>query len=425
MLRPGHLLTYPREITSNGWISSRGHDFPPKAVLRLNSGCVDADWIEAGERPESADGLFAGRRRQREQMADVHDFLKYVVEHKASDLHIKAGGPPSVRISGHLSPTDFPRMSATDCLDAAVEIMDDQQKEVLDSTGEVDFAYSESGIGRFRVNVYSQRGSIGIAARLVLPGAPSFGSLGLPPAVEALANEHRGLLLITGPTSSGKTTTTGAIINHINSTRAAHILTIEDPIEILHQDMKAMVSQREIGQDTADFATALRAAMRQDPDVIFVGEIRDPETVKAALQAAETGHFVIATLHTTDVSETITRIIDFFPPHQQKQTRVAVAGSLAGIVSQRLLPRVGGGRVAAIEILVMNGRIRDLVLNADQTHMIHDIVAESSFYGMQTFDQALLALFRAGVVELEDAKSAATNPHDFQISLQQAGLQPV
>ena len=358
-------------------------------------------------------------------MADVHDFLKHVVDQQASDLHVKAGGVPTVRVSGTLVPTPFPSMASLDCHNAAIEIMDDKQKGVLDATGEVDFAYSEPGVGRFRVNVYRQRGSIGIAARLVLPGAPSFGSLGLPPAVEALANEHRGLLLVTGPTSSGKSTTTGAIINHINSTRAAHILTIEDPIEILHKDLKAIVSQREIGGDTADFATALRAAMRQDPDVIFVGEIRDPETVKAALQAAETGHLVIATLHTTDVSETITRIIDFFPPYQQKQTRVAVAGSLAGIVSQRLLPRSGGGRVAAIEILVMNGRIRDLVLNADQTYMIHDIVAESSFYGMQTFDQSLLALFRAGEVDLEDATSAATNPHDFLITLQQAGLQPV
>ena len=240
-----------------------------------------------------------------------------------------------------------------------------------------------------------------------------------------LAGHSRGLLLVTGPTSSGKTATTGAIVNHINETRACHILTIEDPIEILHSDIRAVVSQREIGGDTRDFETALRAAMRQDPDVIFVGEIRDPETTKAALQAAETGHFVIATLHATSVAETMNRIIDFFPPHQQKQTRVALAGSLAGIISQRLVPQKGGGRVAAVEILVMNGRIRDLILNPEQTHMIYDIVAESSFYGMQTFDQALLGLFRAGLIELDDARSAATNAHDFQIALQQEGLQPV
>jgi twitching motility protein PilT len=230
---------------------------------------------------------------------------------------------------------------------------------------------------------------------------------------------------VTGPTSSGKTTTTGAVINHINSTRPCHILTIEDPIEILHTDIMADVTQREIGQDTSNFGTALRAAMRQDPDVIFVGEIRDLETVTAALQAAETGHFVIATLHTTNVSETITRIIDFFPPHQAKQTRVALGGSLVGVISQRLLPRVGGGRAAAIEIMVMNGRIRDLILDAEKTHGIEDIIREGSFYGMQTFDQALLKLYREGLVGLDDAKNAATSPHDFQIMLTQGGFEAV
>jgi twitching motility protein PilT len=358
-------------------------------------------------------------------MADIHDFLRYVVENKGSDLHVKAGSPPTVRIGGNLERAPFPNLTAADCLTAAAELMNEEQVGTLKSEGEVDFAYSESGAGRFRVNIHSQRGSVAIAARLVLPGALSLKTLGLPPAVEQLSNEHRGLLLVTGPTSSGKTTTCGAVINHVNETRPCHILTIEDPIEILHNDLKAVVTQREIGQDTRNFANALRAAMRQDPDVIFVGEIRDAETVKSALQAAETGHFVIATLHTTDVTETINRIIDFFPPHQQKQTRVGLAGSLAGIISQRLLPRIGGGRAAAIEILVMNGRIRDMILNPEQTHMIHDIVAESSFYGMQTFDQALLDLFRAGLVSLEDARNAATNPHDFGILLQQNGLQPV
>jgi twitching motility protein PilT len=358
-------------------------------------------------------------------MPDIHDYLKFVVDHKGSDLHLKAGGPPSVRVSGKLGKTTFPELSPADCERAAKEIMEEEHAEVLRATGEVDFAHSESGVGRFRVNVHRQRGSMGIAARLVLPGAPSFQSLGLPQAVEKLANEHRGLLLVTGPTSSGKTTTTGAIMNHINQTRPAHILTIEDPIEILHQDLMSVVTQREIGQDTKGFGPALRAAMRQDPDVIFVGEIRDTETVEAALQAAETGHFVIATLHTTNVAETVNRVIDFFPPHQQKQTRVALAGSLAGVVSQRLLPKVGGGRVAAIEIMVMNGRIRELILKPEQTHMIGDIVAESSYYGMQTFDQALIDLFRSHLVSLEDAQSAATNKTDFELSLRQEGLQPV
>ncbi len=359
-------------------------------------------------------------------MASVHDFLRYVVDKKGSDLHVKAGGPPYVRINGHLVRTDFPAMTAPDCERAAMELMNDEQARMFKEKGEVDFAYSEHGLGRFRVNVFRQRGSLGMACRRVLPGSPAFETLGLPPVVRSLADEQRGLLLVTGPTSSGKTTTTGAIINHINATRSCHILTIEDPIEILHPDRMAIVNQREIGQDTADFAVALRAAMRQDPDVVFVGEIRDPETVKAALQAAETGHFVISTLHTTDVSETVNRIIDFFPPHQQKQIRVSLAASLKGIVSQRLLPRRDEkGRIPAVEVLVMNGRIHDLILNPEQTHMIHDIVAESSFYGMQTFDQALLSLYRSGLVTLDDAMRAATNSHDFTIALRQEGLQPV
>ena len=357
---------------------------------------------------------------------DVQELLRYVVDQKASDLHIKAGGPPYVRINGILERTQFASLSASDCERVAMEIMNDDQATRFKLGGEVDFAYAIHGLGRFRVNVFRQRGSVGTAIRRILPGSPTFETLGLPPVVKQLAEEHRGLLLITGPTSSGKTTTTGAMINHINGNRSCHILTIEDPIEILHADRLAIVNQREIGLDTNSFASALRSAMRQDPDVIFVGEIRDVETVRAALQAAETGHLVVSTLHTTDVSETVNRVIDFFPPHQQKQVRVSLAGSLKGVVSQRLLPRKDSrGRIPAIEVLVMNGRVRDLILNADQTHMIHDIVAESAFYGMQTFDQALLSLYRSGLVELDECLAAATNQHDFQIALKQEGLQPV
>ena len=357
---------------------------------------------------------------------NVHDFLRYLVDQRGSDLHVKAGGPPYVRVNGDLHKTDFAALTAADCERAAMTLMTDEQANRFKEIGEVDFAYSEQGLGRFRINVFRQRGSVGMACRRVLPGSPAFDTLGLPPVIKDLSDEHRGLLLVTGPTSSGKTTTTGAIINHINATRSCHILTIEDPIEILHPDRLAIVNQREIGHDTSDFAIALRAAMRQDPDVIFVGEIRDAETVKAALQAAETGHFVVSTLHTTDVSETVNRIIDFFPPHQQKQIRVSLAAALRGIVSQRLLPRKDQkGRIPAVEVLVMNGRLHDLILNPDQTHLIHDIVAESGFYGMQTFDQALLALYRSGLVRLEDAMAAATNAHDFQIALRQEGLQPV
>ena len=356
----------------------------------------------------------------------VSEFLKYVVDQKASDLHVKAGGPPYVRVNGRLFKTHFPVMTAADCERAVMEIMSDEQARSFKRKGEAKFAYSEPGLARFRVNAYQQRGSVAIACRRVLPGSPGFETLGLPPVVQKLADEHRGLLLVTGPTSSGKTTTTAAMINHINATRSCHILTIEDPIEILHPDRMAIVNQREIGQDTEDFAVALRAAMRQDPDVIFVGEIRDPETVKAALQAAETGHLVISTLHTTDVPETVNRVIDFFPPHQQKQIRVSLSASLKGVVSQRLVPRTDGrGLVPAVEIMVMNGRVRDLILNEEQTHLLHDLVAESAFYGMQTFDQALLDLYRSGLVSLDEATRTATNPHDFQIALRQHGLQPV
>ena len=352
----------------------------------------------------------------------IDDFCKYVVRAKASDLHVKVGSPPTIRVSGHLEPIQPEPIRPEDAWEHAHAMMGDKERDVLETAGEVDFAYSIPGLGRFRVNIHRQRGTLGIAARRILPGAPNFKELALPPIVEEMAGKHRGLLLITGPTSSGKTTTCGAIIKHINQSRRCHIVTIEDPIEILHNDEMSVVTQREIGQDTNGFLPALRAAMRQDPDVIFVGEIRDTETVGAALQAAETGHFVMATLHTINVAETINRIIDFFPSHQQKQVRVALAGSLVGVVTQRLLPRSGGGRAPALEIMVMNGRIRDCILDSDKTHQIHDIVAESEYYGMQTFDQALVKLYRSGAVTLEDAKSAANVPQDFELQLRREGL---
>jgi twitching motility protein PilT len=304
----------------------------------------------------------------------------------------------------------------------ASTMMSAKEAAELEENGEVDFAYSMSGLGRFRVNVHRQRGSVGIAARRILPHAPELKDLRLPPAIEHLANEHRGLLLVTGPTSSGKTTTCGAVLKHINQSRRCHIVTIEDPIEILHPDELAVVTQREIGQDTKSFYKALRAAMRQDPDVIFVGEVRDLETVSSALQAAQTGHLVIATMHTTDVVETVNRVVDFFPPHQQTQVRVGLAGSLVGVVTQRLLPRVGGGRAPAIELMMSNGRIRDCILDPEKTHEIRDIVEQSGYYGMQTFDQSLIGLYQQGLVSLDDAKAAANSPHDFQLALQKAGI---
>jgi twitching motility protein PilT len=330
-----------------------------------------------------------------------------------------------MRTHGHLVKLDLPEVTPHDGENITAELMSPAQLSNLEQDGEVDFAYSFSGLGRFRVNVHRQRGTLGFAVRRILPGVPTLEELGLPQVVQTLASEHRGLLLVTGPTSSGKTTTCGAVINHINETRPCHILTLEDPIEILHRDDCAVITQREIGEDTADFHTALRAAMRQDPDVIFVGEIRDAETVGSALQAAETGHFVVATLHTTNAAETINRVVEYFPAGQQQQTRAALAGSLVGVISQRLIRTVDGGRAPAVEVMVMNGRIREVLLDSKRTHEMNDIIKESDFYGMQTFDQALVKLSANDVISIADAKKAADNPHDFELALKREGVIPL
>lgn len=354
---------------------------------------------------------------------DIDELLRATAERLASDLHLRAGGPPYVRVDGELFPLDGTALSGADVERMAFDLMTEDQARSFKQTNEADFAYSLPGVARFRVNVFRQRGSVGVAIRRVLPGSTSFEALGLPPAVRSLAEEKRGLVLVTGMTGSGKTTTTAAMIHHINTTRRCHIVTIEDPIEVLHPDRVAIVDQREVGIDTADFATAMRHVARQDPDVIFIGEMRDAETVQTALQAAETGHLVVSTLHTLDATETVNRIIDFYPPHQHMQARLTLAGTLRGIVSQRLLVRADGrGRVPAVEILVMTGRIFDMIVNPDQTHLIEDVIAEGEYYGMQTFDQHLVKLVKDGVVTVEEAAAAATSPHDFTISLRQAGL---
>jgi twitching motility protein PilT len=354
---------------------------------------------------------------------NVRDLLLHLVEHQGSDLHLKAGSSPYIRVDGELVGTPFPRLAEADTERFALDLMDDRQAARFTDTNEADFAHSFPGVGRFRVNAFRQRGAVGIVCRRVLPGSPGFEALGLPPVIARMAEEPRGLILVTGPTGSGKTTTTAAVIDHINAVRRCHVVTIEDPIEILHRDNLAVIDQREVGVDTADFATALKYVARQDPDVIFIGEMRDEETAKAALQAAETGHLVISTLHTADTTETVNRILELFPPHHQRQVRAALAGTLRCVVSQRLLPRTDGrGRVAAIEILVANGRVFDFIVNPEHTHLLPEVVAEGGFYGMQTFDQALLALYRDGVVTLEAATLAASNPHDLRIAAQQAGL---
>jgi twitching motility protein PilT len=354
----------------------------------------------------------------------VDEYLQQLVESGGSDLHLKAGGPAYLRIDGDLKPIiKLPPVSPNDVERMAYSMMDDRVRATFNEANEVDFAYSIQGIGRFRVNAFRQRGSAGVVCRRVLPSSQGFDALGLPPAVRTLSEEHRGLVLVTGPTGSGKTTTTAAMISHINATRRCHIVTIEDPIEVMHRDDNAIVDQREIGVDTEDFSTALKAVSRQDPDVIFIGEMRDLETINAALQAAETGHFVISTLHTTDARETINRVVDMFPKEQQNQARLSLANSLKGIVCQRLVPHATGeGRVAVVEVMVMTTRIYEFVMDPAQTAVIEDAIAEGGYYGMQTFDQHLLELYKDGEVTLRDALAAATNSHDFRVALRSAGL---
>lgn len=357
-------------------------------------------------------------------MQSVNEYLQYLVEVGGSDLHLKAGGPAFVRIDGDLKPiTQLPPVSQNDTASMAVEMMDDRARALFESNNEADFAYSIPGVGRFRINAFKQRGSTGIVCRRVLPGSQDFASLGLPAAVRKLSEEHRGLVLVTGPTGSGKTTTTAAMISHINATRRCHIVTLEDPIEVMHRDDNAIIDQREVGVDTGDFASGLKSVSRQDPDVIFIGEMRDIETVTAALQAAETGHLVISTLHTTDARETVNRVVDMYPKEQQNQARLSLANSLKGIVCQRLVPRAtGAGRIAVVEVMVMTTRIYEFLVDPAQLPHLEDAIAEGSYYGMQTFDQHLLQLYGDGDISLRDALAAATSPHDFRVALRGAGL---
>ena len=291
----------------------------------------------------------------------------------------------------------------------------------MESEGEADFAYAVPGLARFRVNAFRQRGSISIVCRRIPYGVTTIAELGLPDAVREMAEEPRGIVLVTGTTGSGKSTTLAAMVDHVNTTAARHIVTIEDPIEFLHADKRSVINQREIGSDTGSFGRALRRVLRQDPDIILIGEMRDEETVRTALSAAETGHLVLSTLHTADAPETINRVIDFFPPHQHRQVRAMLSASLRGVISQRLVPAVDGGRVAALEILRTTGRVRDAVMNPEETPLLPTIIAEGSFYGMQTFDQALFAHVAGGRVSRENALAAATSPQDFKLLLAAEG----
>ncbi|HEV7493305.1 type IV pilus twitching motility protein PilT [Baekduia sp.] len=357
---------------------------------------------------------------------DLHRALSRLIELNGSDLHLKVPSQPLCRVDGDLVPIPGAEPLAAEDTDGAVRLMlgDDSVKlNEFDSDGEVDFAYAVAGLARFRVNAFRQRGSVSIVMRAIPYGIKTIEELDLPPVIRDLAEEERGIVLLTGTTGSGKSTTLASMIDHINSTKARHVVTVEDPIEFLHVDKRSVINQREIGMDTKDFKAALRRVLRQDPDVILIGEMRDPETVWAALSAAETGHLVLSTLHTMGAVETITRIIDFFPPFQQQQVRMSVATSLKGIISQRLIERSDHqGRIPAMEVLVNTGRVFDKIADGEATHELDEIIADGEFYGMQTFDQALRNLYEQGIVTRRDALATATNSHDLRLKLDHLDL---
>jgi twitching motility protein PilT len=352
---------------------------------------------------------------------DLDALLLHAIERGASDVHLKEGRPPVLRGDGSLQPLeDWPEMDAQMLENVMAQVTASAPKKltVFAETGEMDIAYTGRDLPRFRVNGFRQRGSTSFAFRAIPNEVPTFEKLGLPPGVERLAGEERGLVLVTGATGSGKTNTLAAMIGHINATRSQHIVTIEDPIEVVHPDVGCIVNQREVGLDTESFAQALRRVLRQDPDVILIGELRDAETAQTALQAAESGHLVFSTLHTIDAAETMSRLIEFFPPIKQQQIKSILAGVLRGVISQRLLPRAGGGRVPAVEVMVMNARIADLVREG-RSEEVEDAIAEGEFLQMQTFRQALIKLVIEGTVDREVAAAAATNRHDFLVALEQ------
>lgn len=350
---------------------------------------------------------------------DLKDLLVRAVNESASDIHLKAGHPPFFRRDGELVPlTDYPVLSPSDVARLAYQMMSEKQREQFMERHEIDMAYSVPGIGRFRVNVFQQRGTVAIALRVIPHRIRTFEELNLPVRpLERLCQELRGMILVTGPAGVGKSTTLAAMIDYINRHRRCHIITIEDPIEYLHRDQLSIISQREVGQDTPSFLDALKMALRQDPDVIMVGEMRDYETINTALLAAETGHLVLSTLHTLNATETINRIVSVYPPHHQRQVRVQLANVLRGVISQRLLPRADGkGRVPAVEILINTPRIRECILDKDRTFEIPKAIAEGYVaYGSQTFDQSLMYLYKNGLITFEEALKHCSNPDEFTL----------
>ncbi len=351
----------------------------------------------------------------------INDLLKIATERGSSDLHLKVGSYPVIRVHGNLQPlTELKRLMQEDTIAMAFSIMSGRQKQKFKDNYEIDIAYSVPGMGRFRCNIFQQRGTVGLVLRVIPIKINTFTELMLPPVLKTICEERRGLILCTGTTGSGKSTALAAMIDYINSTRTEHVMTIEDPIEFLHRDKKSLINQREVEVDTKSFAQALRSALRQDPDVILVGEMRDYETIETALTAAETGHLVLSTLHTLDATETVNRIISVFPPHQQKQIRIQLASVLKAVISLRLLPRMDGqGRVPAAEIMRVTPYIRDCIENKEKTKFIREAISQgTSQYGMQTFDQSIFVLYQKELISLDEALRRATNPDEFKLKIQ-------
>src|SRR2546428_2833754 len=361
------------------------------------------------------------RPANRGESVHINDLLKIAAERRASDLHIKVGSHPVIRVDGELTPVVEPkRLMQEDTIAMAFSIMSSRQKEKFKNNYEIDIAYSVPGLGRFRCNIFQQRGTVGMVLRVIPVKILSIRELMLPVVLEKIAEERRGLILCTGTTGSGKSTTLAAMIDYINTHRTEHVMTVEDPIEFLHRDKKSLVNQREVEVDTKSFAGALRSALRQDPDVILVGEMRDYETIETAITAAETRHLVLSTLHTLDATETVNRIISVFPPHQQKQIRLQLSGVLKAVISMRLVPRADGlGRVPAVEVMIATPFIRDCIINKDKTKLIHEAIAAGvSQYGMQTFDQSIFQLYKKELITYDEALRRASNPDEFKLKIQ-------
>jgi twitching motility protein PilT len=356
-------------------------------------------------------------------MIDIEQTMRELVEKGGSDLHMKVGSAPLFRVNGELGVASSVAPLAPEDTEGALKVLltDDVKLDEFAAEHEVDFSYEISGVARYRINAFRQRGVVSIVCRAIPHKISTIEELALPEVVTDLADEERGIILLTGTTGSGKSTTLAAMIDHINSTTSKHIVTIEDPIEFVHTDKRSAINQREVGMDTASFKRALRRVLRQDPDVILIGEMRDEETVQTALSAAETGHLVLSTIHTVDATESINRMLDFFPTHQHQQARSMIAGTLKGVISQRLVPRADGGRVAVCEILRTTGRVRDMIHDPTQTGKLVEVISSGGYYGMQTFDQALFGHVKAGRVSFEDAMRVASSPHDFKLLMQADG----